>query len=83
MPTLFLTRLTAAVSIAVINSVGNLGGFAGPFAIGYIKGAGKSTTPGLLFLAGLLVLAFFMTFFIQVVGKGAFGTQPVTVKQTG
>jgi ACS family tartrate transporter-like MFS transporter len=66
LPTLFLERSTAAVSIAVINSIGNLGGFAGPFAIGLIKGAGKSATPGLLFLAGLLVVSFLMTVFIRI-----------------
>jgi ACS family tartrate transporter-like MFS transporter len=54
------------VSIAVINSIGNLGGFVGPFAIGYIKGSGQSATPGLLFLAALLVLSFLMTFFIRI-----------------
>ncbi|QBR03025.1 MFS transporter [Paraburkholderia pallida] len=66
LPTLFLTRSSAAVSIAVINSVGNLGGFVGPFAIGYIKGSGQSATPGLLFLAALLVASFLMTLFIRI-----------------
>ncbi|WP_310631292.1 MFS transporter [Paraburkholderia sp.] len=66
LPTLFLSRSTAAISIAVINSIGNLGGFVGPFAIGYIKGSGSSATPGLLFLAGLLVLAFLMTLFLRL-----------------
>src|SRR5690606_8186358 len=37
MPSLFLTRSSAAVSIAAINSVGNLGGFVGPYGIGWIK----------------------------------------------
>jgi ACS family tartrate transporter-like MFS transporter len=32
-----LPRLSQATGIAVINSVGNLGGFAGPFIFGYIK----------------------------------------------
>src|SRR5262249_53129429 len=31
LPSLFLTRSTAAVSIAAINSIGNLGGFVGPY----------------------------------------------------
>ncbi|WP_322050161.1 MFS transporter [Paraburkholderia bannensis] len=66
LPTLFLSRSTAAISIAVINSIGNLGGFVGPFAIGYIKGAGASATPGLLFLSGLLVLAFLMTLLLRL-----------------
>ncbi|MEX3668964.1 MFS transporter [Paraburkholderia phenoliruptrix] len=69
LPTLFLTRSTAAVAIAVINSVGNLGGFVGPFAIGYLKGAGKSATPGLLFLSALLVMSFLMTYFIRINGR--------------
>ena len=66
LPTLFLTRSTAAVSIAVINSVGNLGGFVGPFAIGYLKGQTHSTTTGLLFLAGLLAISFVMTMLVRV-----------------
>ena len=39
---------TAAASIAAINSVGNLGGFAGPYAIGVIKDATGSFTLSLL-----------------------------------
>lgn len=66
LPTLFLSRSTAAVSIAIINSIGNLGGFVGPFMIGYIKGQGNSATTGLLFLAGLLVIAFLMTFLMRI-----------------
>lgn len=66
LPTLFLTRSTAAISIAVINSIGNLGGFVGPFAIGYIKGSSASATPGLLFLSALLVLAFLMTIVLRL-----------------
>lgn len=72
LPTLFLTRSTAAVSIAVINSIGNLGGFVGPFAIGYIKGQSESATTGLIFLAALLVVSFLMTVFIRIAeGRGA------------
>jgi ACS family tartrate transporter-like MFS transporter len=66
LPTLFLSRETASVSIAVINSIGNLGGFVGPFAIGYIKGSGNAATTGLLFLAALLVVSFLMTLLIRI-----------------
>ena len=66
LPTLFLTRSTAAVSIAVINSIGNLGGFVGPFAIGYLKGQTHSTTTGLLFLSALLAISFVMTLLVRV-----------------
>jgi ACS family tartrate transporter-like MFS transporter len=66
LPSLFLTRSTAAVSIAAINSIGNLGGFVGPYAIGYIKDWTGSALGGLLFLAGLLLLSFLMTWFAVI-----------------
>ena len=59
-PTLFLTRSTAAVSVAAINSIGNLGGFVGPYLIGKIKDLTGSAAGGLLFLAVLLLLSFAM-----------------------
>ncbi|GLR85322.1 MFS transporter [Bradyrhizobium iriomotense] len=66
LPGLFLTRSTAAVSIAAINSIGNLGGFAGPYAIGAIKDWTGSTYGGLLFLSGLLFVSFLMTWFARM-----------------
>jgi MFS transporter, ACS family, tartrate transporter len=57
LPTAFLSAAAAAAGIAVINSIGNLAGFAGPFAMGWIKDATGSYTGGLLLLAGLGVLA--------------------------
>jgi ACS family tartrate transporter-like MFS transporter len=59
-PGLFLSRGTAAVSVAVINSIGNLGGFVGPYFIGLIKDATGSTAGGLIFLAGLVFVSFAM-----------------------
>lgn len=66
LPTLFLDRTTAAVSIAVINSIGNLGGFVGPSMIGVVKGNSQSAATGLLFLSGLLAVAFLMTALMRV-----------------
>lgn len=66
LPTLFLSRSTAAVSIAVINSIGNLGGFVGPFMIGMVKGNTQSASAGLLFLSALLAIAFVMTLLIRL-----------------
>jgi ACS family tartrate transporter-like MFS transporter len=68
LPTLFLDRSTASVSIAVINSIGNLGGFVGPFMIGVVKGSGGgggTATGALALLSGLLVVAFLMTLFMR------------------
>ncbi|MFO1112966.1 MAG: MFS transporter [Rhodospirillales bacterium] len=61
MPTLFLSGSAAAAGIATINSIGNLGGFAGPFMIGWIKDLSGSFAGGLYFVAGLLVLSAVLT----------------------
>jgi ACS family tartrate transporter-like MFS transporter len=63
LPGLFLSRGTAAIAIAAINSIGNLGGFAGPYLIGVIKGATGSAMAGLIFLAILTFVAFVMIWF--------------------
>ncbi|MEW6643075.1 MAG: MFS transporter [Pseudomonadota bacterium] len=61
MPTLFLTGPAAATGIATINSIGNLGGFAGPAMIGWIKDQTGSFAGGLYFVGGLLVLSAVLT----------------------
>jgi ACS family tartrate transporter-like MFS transporter len=44
----------------LINSVGNLGGFLGPFIVGYLRSATGSFAGGMLFLCGSLFLASFL-----------------------
>ena len=61
MPTMFLSGSAAAAGIATINSIGNLGGFAGPAIIGWIKDATGSFLGGLYFVSGLLVLSAVLT----------------------
>lgn len=78
LPTLFLDRTTAAVSIAVINSIGNLGGFVGPSLIGMVKGDSHSAANGLLFLSALLLAGFLMTLFMRVNNKTPSDTPAVT-----
>jgi ACS family tartrate transporter-like MFS transporter len=56
LPTSFLSGAGAAVGIAAINSIGNLGGFSGPYVVGYIKDATGSFSAGMLFLSGCIVL---------------------------
>jgi ACS family tartrate transporter-like MFS transporter len=61
--TAFLSGPAAAGGIALINSVGNLGGFFGPYIVGVIKDRTQSNLAALLFLGtallcmGLLALA--------------------------
>jgi D-galactonate transporter len=52
LPASFLTGASAAAGIAAINSLGNLSGFAGPYAMGYLKDLTGNFTAGLLLLAG-------------------------------
>jgi MFS transporter, ACS family, tartrate transporter len=56
LPASFLTGASAAAGIAAINSLGNLSGFAGPFAMGYLKDLTGTFTTGLLLLAGCAVV---------------------------
>jgi MFS family permease len=51
LPAAILNGAAAAGAIALINALGNVGGFAGPFMIGWIKEATGSYTWGLLAVA--------------------------------
>ncbi|MDR5832238.1 MFS transporter [Caballeronia sp. LP006] len=57
MPSLFLTGSSAAVGLAAINSIANLGGFVGPVAFGAIKDTTGSIYAGLTFVSLTLVAA--------------------------
>ena len=57
LPSMFLTGTAAAGGIALINSVGNLGGFVGPSILGTVKDATHSYSIALYVLAGFAALA--------------------------
>jgi MFS transporter, ACS family, tartrate transporter len=57
LPTAVLSGTAAAAGIAAINSIGNLAGFAGPYAMGWIKDQTGSFTGGLLLIAALAIIA--------------------------
>jgi sugar phosphate permease len=56
MPAALLSGSAAAAGIALINSIGNLGGFVGPYLVGLMKDATGSTDGGLVTLAAILAL---------------------------
>ncbi len=65
MPPMFLTGTAAAASIAWINSIGNLGGFFGPWYVGLMKDLTGSYAGGLyglalLCLGAAIICAFFL-----------------------
>jgi ACS family tartrate transporter-like MFS transporter len=53
--TSFVHGTGAAAGIALINSVGNVGGFVGPYGIGYLRDATNSYAAGLIAI-GVIVL---------------------------
>jgi ACS family tartrate transporter-like MFS transporter len=55
MPAALLSGTAAAAGIALINSIGNIGGFVGPYLVGLVKDATGSTDGGLDALAVILL----------------------------
>ena len=65
-PTEFLAEAAAAASIGLINSVGNLGGFVGPFIVGYLLSRTHSFSAGLWFLAGSFLISAILMLLVRV-----------------
>lgn len=61
LPGRFLAGTASAGGIALINTIGALGGFVGPYGVGLVKKATGEFTGGLLLLAALLVVAALVT----------------------
>jgi MFS transporter, ACS family, tartrate transporter len=57
MPTGLLSGAAAAAGIAFINSVGNLGGFVGPYVIGLVHSSTGQFKGGLLLISGALAVS--------------------------
>ncbi|MEO8360533.1 MAG: MFS transporter [Vicinamibacteria bacterium] len=57
LPTSVLSGTAAASGIALINSVGNLGGYLGPYAVGWLKDWSGGYASGMLFLSGGLLMS--------------------------
>jgi len=61
MPTALLGGSAAAVGIALITSIGNIGGFTSTYLVGWIKDSTQSTNIGLYLVAGILVAGSIVT----------------------
>jgi len=77
MPTGYLTGVAAASGIAFINSIGNLGGFVGPFAVGWLKDHVGGFQAGLIFLGSCLLLGSIVAMIVgRSVTRRAAAAQP-------
>ena len=57
MPTMILSESAAAAALALINSIGQLGGLAGPYMIGFLNNRTHSLTASFGFIAMVYVAA--------------------------
>jgi nitrate/nitrite transporter NarK len=76
LPGLLVSGSAAAAGIALITTVGNLGGYVGPFMMGWVKQSTGHLEYALLLCAGLLVMGALVTLWLpglrgQARGDGA------------
>jgi MFS transporter, ACS family, tartrate transporter len=69
LPSSLLRGTAAAAGLALLNSFSNLGGFFGPFLMGWARQTTGNFTLGMLVLSGMLVLAGFA---VLVIGRTLF-----------
>jgi len=77
LPGSFLTGTAAAASIGLINSLGNLGGWAGPYVVGFLSKATGSYFSGVLYLSGSALVAAVLVLSIRATKRG-----PVPIPET-
>ena len=66
-PTRFLTGVAAAGALAFINSIGTVGGFAGPSMMGWLKEFSGSYIVGLTAMAAILIAAMVASMSLKLV----------------
>jgi MFS transporter, ACS family, tartrate transporter len=85
MPPMFLTGTAAAASIAWINSIGNLGGFFGPWYVGFMKDvtgsyAGGLYGLGLLCVGSAIICALFLNIPNPLATRGTTKAEPAEAR---
>ena len=72
LPSSFLKGPAAAASIGFINALGSMGGFIGPYAIGYLRTSSGSFNSGLGYMALVLLLGGLIVLFCRREQKSRF-----------
>ncbi|WP_121610680.1 MFS transporter [Mesobacillus foraminis] len=81
-PPSFLTGAAAGGAIALINSVGNLGGFFGPYIVGYIKDTTGSFQTSMLFLGVILIISsLIIVFLVKQSGRAVSNSEGKVLKK--
>ena len=76
-PPMLLGGTAAAAGIALINSIGNLGGFFGPSIMGWLRDLTGGYSGGLLVLAGALVIEAILVASLRLPGPKSAAVAPV------
>jgi MFS transporter, ACS family, tartrate transporter len=79
-PSSFLTGSAAAGGLALIVSIGNLGGFVGPYLIGQIREATGSFSWALIAIAAFLTLAAILIRLVGISLQGSRSASPTAVR---
>jgi len=66
MPTSLLSGTASAAGIAFINSIGNLGGFVGPYVIGLVRTSTGQFKGGLLLVSAALAMSGFVVLMVRL-----------------
>ena len=70
LPTSLLSGAAAAAGVAVINSLGNLGGFFGPATLGWVRSHTGGFRGGLLVIAAALSVSGCIALLVRTHGAG-------------
>ncbi|MEX3693803.1 MFS transporter [Paraburkholderia sp. BR14263] len=70
LPARFLSGQAAAGGLAFINSIGALGGFAGPYLLGYLKDSFGTFSAGMIGLSIVLGITTLLTLSLYAFGRG-------------
>ncbi|PRX90867.1 MFS transporter [Paraburkholderia sp. BL25I1N1] len=70
LPARFLAGQAAAGGLAFINSIGALGGFAGPYLVGYLKDSFGTFSAGMIGLSIVLGITTLLTLSLYAFGRG-------------
>lgn len=81
LPTAFLSGTAAAGAIALINSIGNLAGFGGPYLVGWVKDSTGSTSSGLFALAIMPLIGGLLVLLLKHDSKTEFAEVPQVLKR--
>lgn len=84
LPSLFLSGVAAAAGIAVINAIGNLSGFAGPYWVGWMTDLFGEAKWGLISIGIVMIIGAFVVLFlgntppVSRIDQGPAGTSTAT-----